>query len=163
MVNHCRLNTVLYFPNCPRQPKTASGIRKDAELTLIADTMTIQIINPLTCLMETRTSRASMGLAGAGGERFLEGGGGLAPRAVAGVSMGSKWTRAGGSRFPSPGRCLARRRPHLPPPANSQARARFSNSPRWTTGGGLLHSSRHRARKCLHKPSPRRAESIWTG
>lgn len=45
MVNHCRLNTVLYFPNCPRQPKTASGIRKDAELTLIADTMTIQIIN----------------------------------------------------------------------------------------------------------------------
>lgn len=102
-----------------------------------------------------------MGLARAGGERFLQGEGGLAPRA-AGVSMGSAWTRGGGPAFLLPGAAPAGASLTFPP-ATSQARVRFSNSPRCTTGGLLLHSSLHRARKCLHKPSPRRAEGVWTG
>lgn len=161
MVNHYRLNTVLYFPNCLREPDTASRIRKDAELTLTASTMTIQIINRSYLLDGDQQQQGEHGPRRGRGRALLGGRGRPGPLGSGGVH-GQRADSGRGSPFPSPGRCPTRCRPRLspPPPATSQAPAPFSNSPRCTTGGLLRHSSRHRAGKCLHKPSPRRAESV---
>ena len=145
---HC-LNTILHFPNCLQEAWSASIIRK--YICLI--TITIIIQTTLTCLMETRNSRARKGLAGVqraglrGEER------GPAPWA-AGVSRNSTW---------APGRGLTAL---LRDPAQLGSGLIFL-----TVGHKCQHILRTvqdvpqaaascipfpPARRCLHKPSARR-------